>query len=292
MPTPQQLLAQAGRKPQDLSRANAATGTLQGANGGTQQLGEAARRRLAQLQQRGGVGGESPPIMAPLMPPSSDGQVGRDIIPDPATQMRTGPLPASEAGTATRFGDPSTAVRSMTGGGLQAPMMNAVDPNSLSRPLPPDLAQVQGLDIMGIPPGAGVGSGGFNLPGFKPAGDPLGVRPLPTTTNFDMGRQDPATATRPQPGAALGGVMPPPAGKLPSPGGNPAGGWSVGGPPASPGGPDVRPPIGLPGFKPADPGMQSKPVTPGLPPGDPPQQPSMIGRKPRTMPGRNSMAGF
>lgn len=252
MPTPQQLLAQAGRKPQDLSRANAATGTIQGANGGTQQLGPSALRRMQQQPA-----GQTPPIMAPFDP------------------SRPEPVPF---GHKPDGGDPTTEMRSMTGGGLQ-----------------PETS----VDVAGISPGAGVG-GGFNLSGFKPVGPPLGIRPLPTTTNFDIGRQDPATAARPQPGAALGGVMPTSPGKLPSPAGNPAAGWSVGGPPAPGGGPDVRPP-GLPGFKPAG-GMLSKPVAPGLPGGDPPLSPDGFGGgKPRQLPyrrngvtdvGRNSMAGF
>lgn len=246
MPTPQQLLAQAGRKPQDLSRANAATGTLQGAHGGTQHLGAPAQRRLAQQAPE-----LSKPVAAPAPPPP---QVSEEL-------------------------------QSLTGGGLQAPMMNAAVPGTQVRPLPPDLAQVQGLDVMGITPGTGVGGHDFNLPGFKP----LNGQPLETGL--------PAPDF---PGAAMGARMPPGAGKFPPQGGSPAAGWSVGGPPAPGGGPDVRPP-GLLGFKPAG-GMLSKPVAPGLPGGDPPQSPdSFGGGKPRQLPfrrngvtdvGRNSMAGF
>jgi len=140
------------KAPQDLS--GAVNGTITGRGGNVQQLGAAAKRRLAAGGVSGGPntaggglnpnapGGATPPIMAPSERPMSR----------PAVNPASGPPPGVEVlgnapGTAVPPGGPSPVV------GTPA----AMDPGT-----------VQGMRGMGGRPPVGAPNGGFMSPGFTP----------------------------------------------------------------------------------------------------------------------------
>lgn len=131
----------AARARQDLTGAQG--GKIRGANGGMQDLGPNALRRLAALQQPGAPGAP-PPQPSVEMPPA-------------------GPVSTFAPGTGAPPEVPpdfTSAYRSLTGGGLQAP--NAIDtfnPQPLPTGLPTD--EVMGRLSRPLPPPAGAdGAGG------------------------------------------------------------------------------------------------------------------------------------
>ena len=224
--------AQALNKPkplggrQDLSGAK--DGTIRGAHGGTQQLGEAAKRRLGGQQDPN----QSPPIIAPntagggLNPAAKPGMdvmpIAYDQKPGPAGFTKPLALPGfMSAGPKPDpgmqiFGDgaklPPEAANMMGGAGELPPM-------------PPEVAQMISErmgsgEMMGGAPGMSGGDSpdipfggrGGKLPGFGtidggPGGGPLGGKPMQTKPIFNpnggMQAEGPMGAipgARPKPG--------------------------------------------------------------------------------------------
>jgi translation initiation factor IF-2 len=157
------LAGQARQQPfqQNLAGANVGAGTIQGVNGGTQQLGAAAMRRLGPAPPPVNVGGA-----APAPPTGSFANGTGDRM--PGVNMGPGDIQALIAGQ----NQPGSAAGGSHGGpqSIATPGM-AQEPYNLPGGQSGS-ATAGGTSIGGTPQTGQAGTGGgstFNLPGFKPA---------------------------------------------------------------------------------------------------------------------------
>jgi hypothetical protein len=146
----------AGR--QDLS--GAVGSTIQGKNGGTQQLGQAAQRRLAVPQGPGR--GVMPPPSAPAPPPAGDPWASK-------TTGQMGPDPVSDAARAAAGGAMARSVP-LGEAAPDMPQMPGQMPGMPPKPGPMGAQLEQAVQRRGMPMGGGdpAGGRGFVPPGMEP----------------------------------------------------------------------------------------------------------------------------
>lgn len=176
---------------QNLATANAAAGTMTGANGGTQQLGEAARRRAALMQRANGlaVGGGAPG------PASMTGGGLQAPIP--------GPIQSFDPAT----GVPPTQAMQQLGPGV-APMMDGGAGGY--QPTPEDVQRMQESLSAARPP--------VNPNSPEPA--PFGQMPTMDAGPLPVSLPPPGPPAATPPAGVAGGAPPPSMGKPgPGPGG-------------------------------------------------------------------------
>jgi len=158
---------------QNLSTANAAAGTMTGANGGTQQLGAAAQRRASLMQRANGlaVGGGGVPaapgpasmtgggLQAPIPGPVQSFDPATEVPPSPTMQqLGPGEAPMMDGDT----GLPAPEDVQLSASPLPVPMPSAPPPG----PLPAGVTGGAPPPAMGKPV---LGPGGPAAGAFQPA---------------------------------------------------------------------------------------------------------------------------